>query len=144
MDISRKSIVVADLFFHLFLFFRLFFSGVRQEAACEAWAAVSAFHREKQMKKRLSRSSGIGLRFSKVLSPQNELPPFQRCFLKEAGLRRGTAPRSSLYRKTSKGAGICYVVDYNCVFKQFIEVAHSRKKVSTQVNASLKAVPSSG
>jgi len=29
MDISRKSIGVADLFFHLFLFF----SGVRQEAA---------------------------------------------------------------------------------------------------------------
>ena len=25
MDVSRKSIGVADLFFHLFLFFRLFF-----------------------------------------------------------------------------------------------------------------------
>jgi hypothetical protein len=31
MDVSRKSRGVADLFFHLFLFFRLFFSGVRQE-----------------------------------------------------------------------------------------------------------------
>jgi hypothetical protein len=42
--------------FHLFLFFRLFFSGVTPEATCEVLAGAFRLYREKQVKNRLCTS----------------------------------------------------------------------------------------